>query len=333
METFLSVGHTGNQVDQLFSILASQFKSEISTIESLKHKIVSANIVPKPVCISLEFVYDWKNFISPQFAEPQLSNHSKYYSFKITKEDEIVKIRGKKLPQHPDSTLYPRAGIQILKEDISFPPVGSAGFRVDEIKFDQIFSGIRKMTSKFSLDEKMKVESSWENLRKSLESLPSKSGSLRKMNLADLPIQPVTAVGMVCDESDSDDSEIDMLTGNVCAETIEEGNLEEDITVGTDLCVFTESNRGRPWVGRVQELLPGKKFKIQWFSRRSGRGKIFSAMTLSDGSPYVSEEDFESIMFWEMSENRRSDSFTLSNFWLEAMKEEYKKLDLANNGI
>ena len=34
-----TVGHTGNQVDQLFSILTSQFKSEITTIESLKHKI------------------------------------------------------------------------------------------------------------------------------------------------------------------------------------------------------------------------------------------------------------------------------------------------------
>ena len=35
----ITVGHTGNQVDQLFSTLTSQFKSEITTIESLKHKI------------------------------------------------------------------------------------------------------------------------------------------------------------------------------------------------------------------------------------------------------------------------------------------------------
>ena len=279
---------------------------------------------------SLEYIFDWKQFISPHFADPQLTNHSKYYSFKLNKEDGVVKIRGKKLPQNPISTLYPRPGIQILKEGVSFGPVGPAPFRVEDIKFDQIFSGIRKMTSKFNLDEKMKVESSWENLRKSLESLPSKAENFRKMDLAELPTQAVTEVDILCEIGDSDD-EIDMLTENLCSETIEEGDLEEDITVGTDLCVYTESNKGRPWVGRVQELLPGKKFKIQWYSRKSGRGKTFRAMVSDDGSPYVSEQDYQSIMFWEMSENRRSDSFTLSNFWLEAMKAEYNDLDQANN--
>ena len=39
LKALLLVGHTGNQVDQLFSILTTQFKSEITTIESLKHKI------------------------------------------------------------------------------------------------------------------------------------------------------------------------------------------------------------------------------------------------------------------------------------------------------
>ena len=243
-----------------------------------------------------------------------------------------MKLRAKKLPQNPESSLYPRAGIKILKDCVGFSPVGAAGFRVEEIKFDQIFIGVRKMTSKLNLQEKMEVESSWEHLRKSLESLPSKSDNLRKMNLKELPTQTV-AGGDRCDGSESDDSEDgDMLAGNICSEIIEEGDLEEDITIGTDICVYTESTRGRPWVGRVQELLPGKKFKIQWFSRRSGRGKLFSAMFSDDGTPYVSEQDFDSIMFWDMSENRKSDSFSLSNFWLEAMKEEYNKLDQSDTG-
>ena len=248
----------------------------------------------------------------------------------MNREDGVVKIRGKRLPQQPDSTLYPRSGIQLLKEGVSFEPVGSADFRVEDIKFDQIFSGIRKMTSALNLEEKMKIQSSWDNLRESLESLPSKIKNLRKMNISDLPTQRERNTGVSC-EVDSDDSEDGTLTGNICPEVIEEGDLEEDIAVGTDLCVYTESTHGRPWVGRVEELLPDRRFRIHWFSRKSGRGKTFLAMTTGDGSPYVSEQDYESIMFWDMSENRKADRFSLANFWLQAMREEYSNLDKAHN--
>ena len=79
---FLIVGHTGNEVDQLFSILAKEFKSDnITTVEGLKEKIVSAPLQPKPICRSLEYIYGWKSFITPWLADPQLANHSKYNSF------------------------------------------------------------------------------------------------------------------------------------------------------------------------------------------------------------------------------------------------------------
>ena len=54
-------------------------------------------------------------------------------------------------------------------------------------------------------------------------------------------------------------------------------------------------------------------------------------MTNYDGSPYQSDQHSESIMFWDMSENRKADSFALSNYWLEAIKEEYAKLDLGDD--
>lgn len=75
-------------------------------------------------------------------------------------------------------------------------------------------------------------------------------------------------------------------------------------------------------------MLPGSKFTIQWFSRRTGRGQIFKAMMKEDGSPFLSEIELASIMFWEMSEDRREDSFKLAPFWLEAIRNEYCKLDL-----
>ena len=103
--------------------------------------------------------------------------------------------------------------------------------------------------------------------------------------------------------------------------------MDEDIEEGTDVVVYTEATRKRPWVGRVSELLPNKKFIIHWYQRRSGRGNTFIAMKNFDDSPYLTEQDFQSIMFWDMSEKRTKDSFNLSNFWIEAIRQEYEKLD------
>lgn len=242
------------------------------------------------------------------------------------KEDGHVKLRGKKLPQHADSTLYPRAGIQLLKEDTQFGPVGAASFRVEDIQFDQIFRGITKFVSKLPLEEKMTIITSWDNLRQTLESLPGKSDNLRKMKLKDLPQQILEEANEDTEEPDENDEE-NQMTGNLCPETIVEGNLEDDINVGTDVCVYTETIQGRPWVGRVQELLPDKKFRINWFSRRTGRGKIFRSLKSADGSLSVSDLDYDSIIFWDMSENRTKESFSLANFWLESMRLEYLKLD------
>ena len=74
-------------------------------------------------------------------------------------------------------------------------------------------------------------------------------------------------------------------------------------------------------------MLPGRKFVIQWFNRKSGRGKTFTAMTNEDGTPNLSELELDTIMFWAMTENRKVDSFILSQFWLESIRLEYEKLD------
>ena len=85
---FLIVGHTGNEVDQLFSILTSEFKSDnITTVEELKDKILNAPIQPKPDCTSLEYIFGWKEFVTPWLSDPQLANHSKYNSFSFNHKE------------------------------------------------------------------------------------------------------------------------------------------------------------------------------------------------------------------------------------------------------
>ena len=54
---------------------------------------------------------------------------------------------------------------------------------------------------------------------------------------------------------------------------------------------------------------------------------MFSALSNPDGSPSLAEQEKGTVMFWMMSENRREDSFTLSQYWLETIQLEYLELD------
>ena len=102
----------------MFSMLATQFKSEITTLEDLKEKILQAPIVPKPICRSLLYTFDWKGFITDKLCDPGLKYQSKYNSFIFTMEKKKVHLRAKKLPQHGE--LVSRAGIQLINKKINF---------------------------------------------------------------------------------------------------------------------------------------------------------------------------------------------------------------------
>ena len=312
---FLVVGHTGNEVDQCFSILTNELKnSEILSVESLKEKIVNSPIQPKPICRSLLFIWDWKKFIESKLADTPLVNHSKYNSFLLDTDRGNVKFRGKLLPQLPDTELYPRSGIRLVKENTTFESVGVADFRVEEIKFDDILKGLNRFSAMLPLEKKMQVMSSWENLRRLLESLPNKKMNFPRLKLDDLPKQRIVVDVQVPDYlKDRIDAVENTLTGELYPEEAGEGNLAE-IDVGTDVVVYTDEVGTRPWVGRVTQLLAGEKFEIHWFRRKSGRGSTFHAMRNQPGHPVLTVLDLESIMFWHMSEKRTEESFSLSPY-------------------
>ena len=108
-----------------------------------------------------------------------------------------------------------------------------------------------------------------------------------------------------------------------------EGDFESEIVEGSDVVVYTKSKTNRPWLGRILRILPGGKFIMHWYHRRS-RGNTFYAMVKPDGSPVLSEQSNEVVMGWHISEEgtRKENSFQLSYYTLEKIKQDYSDHDM-----
>ena len=303
-------------------------EADITTIEVLKDLILSAPIKPTPICRNLEYIFDWKFFIEPCLTTPPLKYHSHYNSFMLRTEMrdgvKLVVFRAKKLPQ--DTQLVPKAGIRLVKPGIVFSPVGCAEFRVERINFDEIIRGLMIYLSKQPNHERIKVLKSWDALRERIESSPRRRDSYPKMKLLDLPKQQYEILQVPDYLEDGDDSDKE-LEGDFYSEEIRDGDLDSEIAVGLDVCVYTLEKEGRPWVGRVVEILTDQRFIIHWFSRRTTRSKKFEAMYNDNGTRSVSEMENSSVMVRQMSENRTETSFTLSSYWLEDIRREYELHD------
>ena len=264
-----------------------------------------------------------------KLTHPPLKYQSKYNSFLFTVEisdakEKSVKLFGKKLPQ--DSQMVPRSGIKVIRDNIEFDAVGAAEYRIESIKFDEILRGLQVYLAKVPQKEKLSISKSWDKLRDSIESLPNRSKNFPKMKLDELPQQPAEVLQVPDYLLEEEDDGME-LTGQKYPEKVDEGDLDSDLEVGMDIAIYTEEQRGRPWVGRVLSMSDEKRFIVHWFTRKTIRSTLFQALTNSDGSPNVSELENGCIMFWQMSENRTKTSFTLNSFWLENIEIEYQKLD------
>ena len=318
-------------MDRMFSVLAKLFKeSEMRSIDELVQTIRTSPLVPTPVCTNLFYIFDWKSFIQNKFAKTPLEHHSFYHSFKMSLEDGRTAFRGKLYPQ--DTEYGPKTGIQLIKGGTVFDPVGPADFRIEKLELDKVFKSLQNYFNMMPPELRNKVSSSWEALRKTLESLPNRKDNLLKMKIADLPKQSVDDVPVMPDHYALfvNDEACPELLGERIPENASDGNFSSEMTENADVVVYTRSKQNRPWVGRVLQSLHDNKFTVQWYKRR-GRGNTFHAMVNSDGSPVLSQQSNAVVMYWHISEERtRTDtSFQLSHYWLEKIHQDYLDHDAA----
>ena len=322
---FLIVGHTGNIVDQKFSLIAQELKkSEVKTVEELIN-IITQSMTPTPEVESLKFTWDWKSFVEKHLETPKMRNHSFYNGFKISKEGSVTKLRMKRFPQ--DLEWLPPTGIQLLKENIKYEPVGSSGFRVESLNLDKILHDLEKYFKRMPTPVRVSVSNSWYRLKEALEGTPRMMHNLPTMKLNDLPkISPQAEPSLPEQYEFIDESpeNLPKIEGKVC----EDGLFDENIKLGVDVVVYTESTVGRPWVGRVQKIYEQhKKFVIRWYNR-AGKTNKFRAMVKDDGTPYLSVLENSTVMYWDISVERTENAFHLTPYWISKVMKEYQKCDL-----
>ena len=304
---------SGNEVDQLFSILTNEFKNvEIPDVETLMKIIADAPMKPKPIVESMQFSWDWKTFIEPRLNP--LENHTLFNSFSITNEDGEVGLRYKKLPQ---SLQYgPAKGIQLVKTFDGFEPVKASEFRVETLQLDKLVRGLLPYFSTMDLGTKIRVQSRWESRKKILEGLPAKREGLPRMDLCELPTRS---------NSEPKSSEVEedhrQVQGTFYEDIVEEGDLEKEICVNMDVCVYTVQKRRRPWVGRVITLKGRENFVINWYEKDPSTkcGKYVS-MKNEDGTLYTSEMDLATVMLWSFTVDRQENSFVITPVWQDCLK-------------
>ena len=322
---FLLVGHTGNIVDQKFSILTQELKkSEIKTLEDLVDLIENSPINPKPDVESLRWTWDWKQFITGHLSEKKLENHSFFNAFRIVQEDGTTRLRVKRLPQE---TLWgPPTGVNLLKKNITYDPVQASEFRVASLNLDKVVHDLQRYFQKMPTHVRVTVSNSWNKLKETLEALPRMRNNLPPMKLLDLPKLPGHVTPVLPDHYEfvaEKPYDLPELVGQVCEVDL----FDEHIQEGVDVVVYTKSKVGRPWVGRVQEILPGQKFVIHWYDRQ-GKSLKFHQMMKSKKEPYLSKLPNSSVMFWSVFVNRTETSFQLTPYWLTKIAKEYEKYDL-----
>ena len=316
--SFLHVGHTGFAPDQMFSILAADFKkTNIRTLEDLIWLISKSSIKPAPIVEKLEYIYNWKDHIATQMAAP-LKNHTFPKAFLFIKEDKMTKMKYKFLPQ--DVEWKPESGIKLLKDDPDFGPVGPAAFRFESLELDEFEASLRtKYFPTLQAQIRLTVTESWGRLRRRFEGMERKKNTLPKMKLEELPKsgqQPV-------DVFEFHEEEVVRNRREVSGELYPETN--GDVKVGEDIAVYTTEKAGRPWVGRVKQVTE-KEVVIHWFARKNKKF-TYDELNNRDGSPQTDKIFRDSIIYRCVSSVSKETSFQITPTWLEKITKEYERMD------
>ena len=124
----------------------------------------------------------------------------------------------------------------MLKESCEHIPIGMAGFRTEEIRFDVIMKTVRSMISSLPACDQMAITNSWDRVRERMENVAKGKVQYSKLDLSEFPKLNVEELPPLLDDINEPLDSM-RITGKLCDETIEAGRAEE-VSEGMDVVLY-----------------------------------------------------------------------------------------------
>ena len=335
MVTHMPPGHTHNDVDWTFGLIAQKLKKiNIPTFEVLKEELAKIEINSQNIKVKeLTHTTDFKEFIENGHLL-QIQGHSSFSQFKIRKENKKTKMYVK--VDETDDNFTFSAGIQLLTE---LP--NSINFKISPFRSDTMYSEVFEsvwakyiptLDSKYREEEVAKIKSDWENRIKFLISL--KESDFRPFDIKMLKKQPPP------DSSDAIHRKVSTMqpsTSKPAAMTATFYPMEFtsfsvlDLKPGVSIVFYSEIKKSRPWVGLFVSLSEDEcSLTVHWLRKDKLNYVLHNK---PDGTPYLSSVSVESIMFSDVLENLSLDSdragpYKMQNSVKSEITNAYRERDL-----
>ena len=336
----MPVGHTHGDVDQVFSIFASQLrKVELPTFESLLDELKKIKIDSQPILVR-EMVHttDFVKHINPLIQ--QMTGHTGFHQFKIRKgENNLTKLFLKQ--DVLEKAWQFASGVWLLKSPPTMKKLDVSQFR-SESDYADIFSSVWKkylptLTVKFSEEEVAKIKVAWET---------------RITFLVELNVTQFKAFDLFQLVPDVPSSEQEQLSASFLSRAENVGPSKEaaltaifyppemktfsvdDLFDNCSVVFYTLTRMTRPWIGLfiglIEEGESSVKIKVEWLKKDK---KYYVLDSTPDGAPYYSTIGLESVMFSNVLRNispkeERSGPYILDKETKKSIDKAYNELDL-----
>ena len=297
----MPVGHTHNDVDAFFSVIANKLKKvELPTFESMMKEIGDITLSGvKTVIKELQFCTDFVTAIEPFFQSIQ--GHTCFFQFKIRKENNKTALYVKQ-DELDDGWAFP-TGVQLLRSPLPLSLNLSVGEFRQEHEYSEIFKSvwnkyIPTLSDRYDCEKVVEIKQMWEDRIKLL--IDIKKDDYEPFDLKNLIRSPPCCPSFIQTNPVQNSRRRATLRATFYEEdpiSLTVQNLKTDST----LVVYCEVKRSRPWVCLLSEVVSSTEVKVQWMKKeRNGK---YMPDNLPDGTPYTSVIDKDSIMFTDCMVN------------------------------
>ena len=336
----MPVGHTHNDVDWFFSVMASKLKKhEIPCFESLiaELKLVKIDNVP-PVIVEIKSTTDFSSLIMPHLN--LISGHTSFFQFKFKKE----KLKNEDVPVTKmfvkESSLDEKwqflSGIKLFNSKPDFRLLQVAQFR-EESPYSEILKSVTKkyfptLEGKFNETDVNEIKQNWKERIHFLETCKPEDFKPFKFETLK-PQTPSLEQQTIVENIQRCPSRRETALTATFYPTEMSSFSVEDLKLDISLVFYTKVKKSRPWIGLFKGLVNNEdgniEVEVQWLKREK---KQFFLDLNEDGSPYVSTLDIESIMFSDVlfntsSTDERSGPYGMDSETVNEVKQAYAERD------